>query len=106
MSNKKGDGKEIFSHAVNNEQDKNNNLSEDKTLDVPDMIKKDQPKHILRPRGWDGLVDRELFEEKWNKQVQSYKPKEQIAKSSSKLSDVFDQITDRRNTRDQDRGRK
>lgn len=100
MSNKKGDGKSSFTRAVKNEQ-----IKKDKTVDVPDMIKKDQPKLVLRPRGWDGLVDKELFDEKWNKQVQSYKPKEQIAKSSSKLSDVFDQITDRRNKRDQSRGR-
>lgn len=105
MSNKKGDAKKSFDSAVNNEQDKNKQLPEGKTLDVPDMIKKDQPKLVLRPRGWDGLVDQELFDEKWNKQIQSYKPPAQTPKGSSRLNDVFAQITDRRNKRDQDRGR-
>ncbi|VAW44566.1 hypothetical protein MNBD_GAMMA03-676 [hydrothermal vent metagenome] len=100
MSNKKGDGKSSFTRAVKNEQ-----IEKGKTIDVPEMIKKDQPNMVLRPRGWDGLVDQEIFDEKWNKQIQKYSPNVQVPKGSSKLSDVFDQITDRRNKRDQDRGR-
>ena len=100
MSNKKGDGKDTFLRAVNNKQ-----IKKDKTVNVPEMIKKEQPKPVLRPKGWDGLVDQELFDQKWNKQIQTYKPPEKAVKSKQKLNDIFDQISNQKNNRDPDRGR-
>ena len=100
MSNKKGDGKDTFSRAVKNEQ-----IKKDKTIDVPEMVKNDQPKPVLRPKGWDGLVNQELFDQKWNKQIQSYKPPEKAVKGEQNLNDIFDQISNQKNNRDPDRGR-
>ena len=100
MSNKKGDGKDTFYRAVNNKQ-----IKKEKAVDVPEMIKKDQPKHVLRPKGMGSGVDREAFNERWNKQIQESKPATQTVKGEQKLNDIFDQISNQKNDRDPDRGR-
>ena len=100
MSNKKGDGKDTFLRAVDNKQ-----IKKDKTVDVPEMIKEEQPKPSLHPIGWGSSVDQEAFNNRWNKQIEDSKQPTQPVKDEQKLSDVFDEIASQKNDRDPDRGR-